>query len=411
MIFALLLILQSPAQSCATVPDCRAQALAAAAQGDFERFHDLIWRAVQKGRPNDPELMYLLARAQALSGRPDDALVMLGRIADLGVATDAATNEDFARVRLLQNWPTLAARLAALSSSAPSATARSAPAPSPLFPPAPLAPSAPTPETLSFVPTISDPIGLAHDAVSRRFVLGDRATGRLLIVDEISRHVVNYVSAASAGFYDDITAFTIDARRGDLWVVSTKETGDAATSVLHKLQLVSGRTLLEVPLPEASRPARFAAVTVTDEGTVYVLDAVGARLFRLRPGARTLETVMHLGIKAPATLTHADDRILYIANDAGVIRIDLETRAAKPVTSAEHLTGFGALAWHAGSLIGIEGLEEKTAIVRVKLDAAGTRVLGREILVTSPHGTAGVLAGSSYYYLAEAGAIRRLDLR
>jgi hypothetical protein len=414
MIFALLLILQSPGPSCAAVPDCRAQALAAAAQGDFERFHDLIWRAVQKGRPNDPDLMYLLARAQSLSGRPDDALVMLGRIADLGVATDAATNEDFARVRLLQNWPALAVRLAALSSSVPSATARSAPAPSASAAPSapsPLPPSAPTPETLSFVPSVSDPIGLAHDAVSRRFVLGDRATGRLLIVDEISRHVVNYVSAASAGFYEDITAFTIDARRGDLWVVSAKETGDAATSALHKLQLVSGRTLLEVPLPEASRPARFAAVTVTDDGTVYVLDSVGARIFRLRPGARALETVMHLGIKAPAMLTHADDRILYVANDDGVSRIDLETRVAKPVKSAEHLTGFGALAWHAGSLIGIEGLEEKTAIVRVTLDAAGTRVLGREILVTSPHSTAGVLAGSSYYYLADAGAIRRLDLR
>ena len=47
-------------------------------------FHDLAWRAVQKGKPNDPDLMLLLARAQSLSGRPGDALVMLGRIVDLG---------------------------------------------------------------------------------------------------------------------------------------------------------------------------------------------------------------------------------------------------------------------------------------------------------------------------------------
>ena len=70
--------------TCATTADCSTQAEAAAAAGDYEAFHDLAWRAVQKGKPNDPRLMYLLARAQSLSGRPDDALVMLGRLADAG---------------------------------------------------------------------------------------------------------------------------------------------------------------------------------------------------------------------------------------------------------------------------------------------------------------------------------------
>jgi len=68
---------QTPAQTCATRDTCRAEALIAEASGDFERFHDLAWRAVQKGKPNDPELMAMLARAMALSGRPGDAIVML----------------------------------------------------------------------------------------------------------------------------------------------------------------------------------------------------------------------------------------------------------------------------------------------------------------------------------------------
>ena len=87
---------------------CGELALEARARGAYEAFHDLAWRAVQTGRPNDPDLMYLLARAQALSGRRRDALVMLRRLAESGIATDAATDEDFRRVRELPEWPYIA---------------------------------------------------------------------------------------------------------------------------------------------------------------------------------------------------------------------------------------------------------------------------------------------------------------
>ena len=65
----------------------------------------------QLGPKNDPALMYLLARAQSLSGRPNDAIVMLARIVAIGVPVDAATNDDFRRVRALPGWPELAARI------------------------------------------------------------------------------------------------------------------------------------------------------------------------------------------------------------------------------------------------------------------------------------------------------------
>ena len=81
------LALQTPS-ACADVPSCRAAAEDAAARGEYEAFHDLAWRAAQKGKPNDPALMLLVARAQSMSGRPGDALVMLGRLADLHVVVD-----------------------------------------------------------------------------------------------------------------------------------------------------------------------------------------------------------------------------------------------------------------------------------------------------------------------------------
>jgi hypothetical protein len=73
---------------------CRELALAAAERGQYETFHDLAWKTLQAGPPRDPALMYLLARAQSLSGRPYDALIMLERLVDMHVAVDAAANED-----------------------------------------------------------------------------------------------------------------------------------------------------------------------------------------------------------------------------------------------------------------------------------------------------------------------------
>src|SRR5580765_7091380 len=93
---------------------CRQSALEAAERHDYEAFHDLAWRTVQTGPPKDPALMYLLARAQALSGRPHDALVMLERLAELGVPSDADTNDDFSRTRQLPAWPEVSARIARL---------------------------------------------------------------------------------------------------------------------------------------------------------------------------------------------------------------------------------------------------------------------------------------------------------
>jgi hypothetical protein len=402
VLLILLALLQAP-PTCLDAADCRIAAQAAAGRREFEAFHDLAWRAVQKGRPNDPDLMFLLARAQSLSGRPADALVMLGRIADRGPVPDVSADEDFRTVRLLPGWAALEARLTGRPPAAPAPGA-----------PAPVAPSAPgafSEDSLSFDAPSLDPLGLARDAVSRRFVVGDRKGRRLLVIDEVSRHVVNYVSAASAGFYDEMTAFTIDGRRGDLWVASVSGGADAATSILHKLQLVSGRRLMEVqPTPSASA-VRLVDVTVTPDGTVYALDAAGSRIFRLRPGARALEAVMRVDAQQLTAVTAADDRVLYVAADKGLLRVDLGARATTLVKSVEELTGFQSLAWRAGALIGVESVASSSLVVRVPLDATGTRAQPRHVLAASPTVTVGALGGDSYYYLADGQTIRRVQLK
>ena len=252
---------------------------------------------------------------------------------------------------------------------------------------------------------------MAHDSVSRRFVVGDRSSSRLLIVDEVSHHVVNYASAATAGFYAELTGLAIDARRGDLWVVSANGSGSDASSTLHKLQLVSGRTLMEVRLPDDAGATRLAGVTVTPDGTVYAIDAVKSRLFRARAGARRLEEVTRLETDHPTAVTAMDDRVLYVAADGGLVRVDLTSNKTTPVKSVEQLTRFVSLAWRAGALIGVERVADSFLVVRIALDPSGTRAQPRAILAASTEPTVGTLTAEGYYYLSQPGAIRLVKVR
>ena len=276
---------------------------------------------------------------------------------------------------------------------------------------APLAASPSPAAALPFSAPGLDPFALAHDAVSRRFVLGDRRGQRLLIVDELSRNVVNYVGAASAGFLDRLTGFTIDSRRGDLWVVSARGDGESAESALHKLQLVSGRRLLEARPARTAGPVTFVAVAVAADGTVYALDAGRPRLFRLRAGARSPELVMPLDAREPSAITVSDDGGVYVGDAHGVLRVDPAARSAQRVKAAEDLGGFESLAWRAGALIGIERVAGSYLVARVKLDATGTRAQLRQILAASPAAAVGTLAADAFYYLSAEQTIRRIPLK
>jgi hypothetical protein len=241
-------------------------------------------------------------------------------------------------------------------------------------------------------------------------VIGDAPSRRLLIVDQVSKHVVPYVSAASAGFFDALTALTIDARRGDLWVASARGSGAKAESVVHKLQLVSGRGLMEAHPADSLRGVRIVDLVVVPDGTVYALDAAGGRILRLRPGARTLDVALRIDVPNPSALAAVDDRVLYVASDRGLMRVDASARAVQAVKSVEDLSGFTSLAWHNGALYGVQRASGASLAVRIALDSAGTRAQPRAILAAAAEPIVGTVTDGAFYYLL-LGAIHRLPTR
>ena len=372
---------------CTEWHDCRRLALAAADRGDYETFHDLAWRAIQTGPPKDPALMFLLARAQALSGRPHDALIMLQRLADMGVPSDVATNDEFVRTRQLPGWPEVSASIERLThpgSPSPASTAAVAskssptapsPAPATALSAGPSASSALRPDSGRFSTESFTLGGLAYDAVSRRFLVGDRLGRKLMVVAEGANHAVDFVRAASAGFRD-IAAIEIDGRRGDLWVVSAAPDDGAGT--LHKLQLVSGRLLKSFPIAAGVVPATLVDLAVTATGAVLVLDSAGPQLLALSPGGAAVEHVMKFDAVEPASLAAGGEPgIAYVAHRDGVSRIDLRARTATRVTApaSVSLARLEQIRWRGHALFAIRvDPDGSHHIIRLDFNANGRAV-------------------------------------
>jgi len=473
----LVLALAAPVQSadCKEWRECQKMALEAAERQDYNAFHDLSWRALQTGPKNDPSLMLMLARAQSLSGRPHDALVMLQRLVAMGVATDVEANDDFRFVRALPAWADFEAKLKGLpppDKPVPTTPSTTAPAPAPStaakpadapaaakrksarrgskeepskpepLKPEPPKPETPKPETPKEEPSTAEPakaadarsasaartgplvfsapgltaVGLGYDAVSGRFIVGDRKDQRLLVVGERSGRLAS-LAGVDAGF-DEVSAFEIDAAEGDLWVTSASS--QSRTSTLHKLQLISGRVLTSIALPAAEGPSRFSDVAVTPQN-ILVLDAEGRRVYRVAKKGRALDLVAHIAVPDCTSIAPGQEGIAYASYDRGIIRVDLATRALTVVEVAGDvdLAGVRWIRWHRGSLVAIQGgTTGPFRLLRIRLDDAGRRVRAVDVLdgnVTLAGPTSAAVTGNVVYYLSPAAddqvEVRKLPLK
>jgi hypothetical protein len=468
VITSAVVVAQAAPIDCHEPKACTELALEARARGAYETFHDLAWRAVQTGRPNDPDLMYLLARAQALSGRRRDAVVMLRRLAESGIVTGAETDEDFRRVRELPEWPYIAALPAratpanpvappaappAFVNTAPASVAKPA-APPAVFdrppavkaaaPPAvvdrprapavkPAAPAAVTPpKAVSAAPALTVgpralrverasveeaarfstrpfvPGGLAYDAASQRLLFGDVTGRRLFVVGDGSDRTMDLIRADSAGF-DDVTAIAVDAKRGDLWVASSATGGTGGA--VHRLQLVSGRALAKLPVP-GQELMRLSDLTVTGDGTVLILDGATPRVFVRRPGATTIELLMPLTAPGPVSITTSDDgRFAYVAHREGITRIEVSSRRATALDAAKDITlaGIEFIRWHRDALIGSQVQPDGSrGLVRLRLNRDHAAV-NQATLIDDPAFSGGgaafaTISGDELYYVVAEGA-------
>ena len=248
----------------------------------------------------------------------------------------------------------------------------------PLAPPPPMSPVA-VEDAGHFTSGDFSPGGLTCDAVSKRFVFGDRAGRKLLVVAEGSDHSIDLTRADVAGFLD-VTALEIDTTNGNLWVASAEADGRGAT--LHRVQLISGRPIASFAVPATLAPVIPTDVVMTSAG-VLLLDALQHRVLVLRTGATTLSVFADLGDVVPLSMTASrQDGVAYVTHRDGLLAIDLKTRAviAVPAAKAAPLDGIERLRRHGGGFVGLHTKamaidRERSFIGSMNLDPRSNRVV------------------------------------
>jgi hypothetical protein len=349
---------------------------------------------------------------------------MLRRLAEMKSAPlEALTSEDFRRARALPAWaevesiikgvpPPVAAEASPPAATrtpgdgAPVETSTARGTPSAITTPS--APGVPTEEALRWSSHGAFPNDVAFDAVSKRFLFGDRGNRKVVAVAAPSGTPIDLVRAQSAGFYE-VQAIEIDTPRGDLWVATTE--GLAASgetrAAIHKLQLVSGRPLMTIQLPVTDRPVRFCDLGVTGTGAVVALDCAGRRLWRHVPGSGTVRVFIELGDAEPVSLALAGSTRAYIALRDGVEYVDMQTRTRQKVQPASGLSlaGISNARWHGGSLFVVQETSgARRQLARVRLDRTGRRAIRIDALdpFLPAGGGAMTVSGGDLYYVVHS---------
>jgi sugar lactone lactonase YvrE len=352
-------------------------------------------QAALRFSPENPAVLYSLARAEARLGNTAAAVQTLDRLARQGAVRTVQDDTAFASIRASREFKDVARRLTA--GAAPivrSDTAFALPDP-------------------DFIPE-----GIAWDPADGAFYVGSLSGRGIARIAGDS--VATWVRTDSTRL-TQILGLRVDEPRRRLWVASlVVDTaaprffrGPGGWAGLEAYQLPSGR-LLGRWVPDSAGPHLLNDIVVAPGGDVYVTDSEGSALHRLRGGDGTLERVHH----DPDRFTYpngialsADASRLYVAHWEGLSSFDLRadgglTPERVSVPAGVATTGVDGLYRCGEGLLAVQYLLDFPQITRFDVSGSGRSVSAARALErrhpaqTDP--TTGAPARGAFYYIANA---------
>jgi len=209
-----------------------------------------------------------------------------------------------------------------------------------------------------------------------------------------------------------VAGLHVDENRKELWAVSSRF-GDSAELLgtvlgLFKYDLNAGKRIATFVAPSKSSGGLNDVAVVPSTGKAYVTNTPEGSVYCTKTGSQELESFL-----APDTVPGAngiavsdDEKILFVAGDFGIYRVDLNTKsvAALQKTSEVIDASIDGLYFYRQSLVGIQNGIHPGRVVRFYLDPMLTKITRFEILETyNPafeNPTTGSLDGDSLLFMA-----------
>ncbi len=335
-----------------THPEWRRIAEAAYQKKDFPAARD-AYAAALALRPDSPRYLHNLAATQALTGREDDALATLRRLAALGVTTAIERDPDFAS---LQGKPAFNALRSTFA-------------------------------------THRDPQGEADLLVELpgrtgiiEGILFRERTGDLFLGDAHHRCIWrrDHDGRLARFTVEDEDLFgvfglALDEPRGALWAATSalpEMTGfrpeQKGRAALAEFALSTSDLRRIVDVPTDGRDHALGDLVVARDGTVYATDSLAPIIWKYTPGAEEMEKLLESPAFVSLQGLVLSDKALVVADYAnGLFVIDLasSTPTARPLAPPPNTTlvGLDGLVPVPGGLVAIQNGTTPQRVVRVAL--------------------------------------------
>lgn len=390
---ALLLVAGSVARADSTWVDRYRAAQAAYRAGDLPGFRAGLLRvAAEIGET--PGVNYNLACAEARLGRRDEAIRRLRLYAASGLVSDAAADSDLISLWSDPAFRAIAARIRSNGDSIGTAS-----------------------EIHRFRNSGLLTEDLAYDPKTRSFFATSVHHGRVVEVSSSGAEREWVDPEARPGW--GVFGACVDAPRRLLWTsigavptASGYDPADSGRTGLVAWDLKTRKPIRHVEWPRDGRARLLGDLTVGADGTVYACDSPSGAVRMVRPGAKTLTTLVpDGGFRGPQTPALArDTHRLYVPDyGRGIAIVDLASGKRTWLTFEPGLAlqGIDGLYTYGNDLIAVQNGVTPRRVTRFRLDRAGTRVLGASVIESGTHRlgepTHGVVVGDEFMFLANTG--------
>ena len=335
--------------------------------------------------PGNGGVMYRLAQALARAGQAEEAVRWLSTALDQGLDLDLG-DPAFQSLRSRSDFAEVRAKTIGL---APVSNSR-----------------------IAFRIAENDlvPEGIAWDEKTGDFFVGSLYRRKIVRVSTDGR--ASDFAASGAYGLQDVLGLKVDAPRRLLWActaASPRAGAASGSSALFKYDLATQKLVKAYWVQNKDGKHLLNDVAVTATGEVFVTDSDAATVWRLAPGADSLEVLVGPGsfLYPNGIALSPDEKRLYVADyKHGLSVVDVATKTVRslPFPAGVSTAGIDGLYAVGGDLVAVQNGAGRERIVRYRLDPSGERILKLEVLESrNPFfriPTTGVVTSDGFVFLA-----------
>jgi hypothetical protein len=371
------------------------QSMEAFASGDAQKAYDTNMQ-LHKLRPYEAKYMVNVVRSAALQDRKTEAYEMMLAMQRQGLAYDFNQTEDTLNIRKTEVYQ----YVNDLMIEAGKAAGEGEPA-----------------FTLQGVP--ADFQAIAWDSSRDKFLVGTAATGTVLAVAADGSSEVLLKADGHNGMWS-VNGLAVDPARSRLWI-STAATpkfegfkpADRNLGALLEFNLETLELVKPYFLPIDAFPHELGSLALTDDGHVYVIDRALPVVYRKAPEGDHLEAYVgsrELVSFSDVAVTPDNSRLFVADRVKGIFVVDPVAEQASMLTGPDtlNLGGIEGIEYAAGHLFVVQGGLQPQRLMRLELDASGSKVesVAPMAMALPQFDRPGVgdIHGDALYYFANPGA-------